>query len=217
MHEKKVEVVYNGFDESDYPAMVTMADRFSITYTGTITQGKQDYTPLFSALKKLKKQGIINSRNFLLKFYGPEIKPFIMADAEKYNIQEFCEVNDPISNKECLKKQCESSLLLLLGWNNPGTKVSPRENYLNNLGSGRPILALGYPQSVMAEIIQVTKSGVLLNDAGQIADHIREQLEDWQKIQATTRKVERSEQTYQFTRRTAARQMAAILDAALKK
>ena len=140
-----------------------------------------------------------------------------MPDAEKYDIQELCEVNDPISNVACLKKQCESSLLLLLGWNNPRDKGLATGKLFEYLGSGRPILALGYPQSVMAEIIQVTKSGVLLNDADQIADHIREQLEDWQKIQATTRKVERSEQIYQFTRRTAARQMAAILDAALKK
>jgi glycosyltransferase involved in cell wall biosynthesis len=216
-HGKKVEVIYNGFDESDYPAMVRMDDKFSIAYTGTITPNKQDYRPLFSAVQTLKEQGLITPGNFKLKFYGPELTSLIIPDAARYDIQELCEVNDPIPNKECLKRQCESSLLLLLGWNNPRDKGLATGKLFEYLGTGRPILALGYPQCVMAEIIRTTNSGVLLNDPDQIADYIRQQLSEWQKISSTTRKVDQPEQIHQFSRRTAAQQMAAIFDAALKR
>ena len=70
-HQKKVEVIHNGFDEEDYHEDVPLTPKFSITFTGHIKrQDAASLDMLFEAIAELQQEKCISANNFELRFYG---------------------------------------------------------------------------------------------------------------------------------------------------
>jgi len=215
-HGKPSFVVYNGFDEQDYPFQVRVSGVFTITFTGVIIPGKRDPRPLFQAIKLLRDQRKISPENFKVRFYGPESNKLVVEPlAQEYGVRQFCEVHDPIPHYDCLNRQCESNLLLLLEWNNPQSDISIPGKLFEYLGAGRPILCVGYLHGAQARFLEKTEMGIILNDPQKIADCLAKHLAEWRKTPTSLRNVERPAHLSQFTHRSASRQMAEIFNSVL--
>ncbi len=72
LHKKeKVFCVTNGFDEDDFPQIPTkLTDKFTLTYTGQLYDGKRDPSLLFKVVAKLIMENKINKDLVDIRFYA---------------------------------------------------------------------------------------------------------------------------------------------------
>lgn len=215
-YNKPTYVVYNGFDECDYPDKVKLTDQFTITYTGTIIPGIRKPDSLFKAVRMLSAENKISPQNFRIRFYGPEYNTIIYQIANKYQVQEFCDIQGPISYKESLNRQCESSILLLVELNDQRANVSIPGKLFEYLGANRPILCLGYDAGSIANILHETKQGVVLNDPEKIYTFLLDHYSKWGGDHSKEFKIERSSKIQQLNRYSMAKKLAGIFEKNLR-
>ena len=211
-HGKPTEVIYNGFDEADYPKKININNYFTMTYTGLIVAGKRDPVPVYQALKLLASQDHINPEKFRLRFYGPDIEGLLAPLAEQYGVRKFCEFHKPVSYQESLYRQCQSDILLLLEWNNDKLITVPGKVF-EYLGANRPILCTGYRYGPLAEILKTAKVGVVLNEPEEIAEYILKKYKIWEKeTRDKHTSLELPDSIKQFSRRNSAQKLATIFN-----
>ena len=162
LHAKPVDVITNGYDESDYISEIPLVKNFMITYTGSIYPKKQDPTPLFEAISELALERKLPLKGFKVRFYGSNLD-HLLPTIRKYGIERFIEINDQISFYESTSKQQESTILLLLSWNDPKYKGVYTAKVFEYLGAKRPILAIGICGSVVDDLLNKTGSGIISN------------------------------------------------------
>ena len=168
IHCKRTLVITNGFDEEDYLESIPLASKFTITYTGNIYPGKRDPSLLFTALCELKKEGKISSQDIQVHFFGGSALKSFVPMIHEYHLEGIVKVYNKIPFKECLKRQKESTVLLLLEWDNPRAIGVYSGKLFEYMGAARPILAIGYKTGVIDELLVETGTGVLVNDAEAI-------------------------------------------------
>lgn len=157
---KPVYAITNGFDPEDAcfdPPELT--DKFTITYTGALYDGKRDPSMLFEALKNLIRNGIIESDRVEVRFFGSQ-DPWLYDEIRDANLDGIVKIFGFIPRDQALQKQRESQLLLLLLWNNPQERGVYTGKVFEYLAARRPIIALGGPEeSVVKDLINETQSG----------------------------------------------------------
>lgn len=163
MYNKKIYIVYNGFEPHKIILNKKKNSKFKILYTGSIYKYKRDPGPLFKAVEILKNENIINKDNFEIKYYGPTPEIFF-AKVQKFNILDLVNINGLISHEEILKEQFLADLLLLLEWNHPDAKGILTGKFFEYLYVKKPILFIGYKYSEINAILKYTDSGICLND-----------------------------------------------------
>jgi hypothetical protein len=214
LHSKPTIVIPNGFDEEDYYEEISQTDKFTITYTGNIYPGKRDPEPLLKAIALLKRAGKIKPDNFELRFFGNNVKQCLNNLVDKYDINNLVILNGPISFKESIERQKESSVLLLLSWNDPKDVGTLTGKIYEYLGAKRPILALAYEGGEIARLLHETSCGVVVNDLEGIKNVITKWLEEYQfnqKIKSYY--APNNDMITKYTRREQARHLAEALDA----
>ena len=118
-HHKRVEIITNGFDENDYTNTVPLTSKFTITYTGNIYLGKRDPKILFAAVAEMKNGGQLSPTQFELRFFGANVDETLTPLVEKFGLGDLVRMNGQVPLLESIKVQKESTILLLLEWNNP--------------------------------------------------------------------------------------------------
>jgi glycosyltransferase involved in cell wall biosynthesis len=170
---KTVYVITNGFDPAEVnepPANLT--PKFTITYTGIIYAGKQDPSKLFAALKDLIAEGVIDSADIEVRFYGTELA-WLDKDIEQYGLSAIVKQYKRVPREVALEKQRESQLLLLLKWEDPQERGVYPAKIFEYLAARRPMLSTGGSNDVVTELVNETKAGI---DAPTIPD-IKDALE----------------------------------------
>lgn len=181
LHSKKVAVITNGFDEEDYQEEVPLTSKFTITYTGGIYPGKRDPTMLFEAVKELQEEGKILPDNFEICFFGGASLKTLLPLIKSYQLEDIVKVYDSVPFKESIKKQKESTILLLLEWNHPAASGTLTGKLYEYLGAERPILAIAYKTGAIDRLLQKTGTGILVNKVEMIKSVLCSWLEEWQK------------------------------------
>lgn len=157
---KPVYVITNGFDPEDAcfdPPELT--EKFTVTYTGALYDGKRDPSMLFEALKNLIKEGIIDPERVEVRFYGSQ-DPWLYDEIRNANMNGIVKVFGSVPRDQALQRQRESQLLLLLLWYNPKEKGVYTGKIFEYLAAGRPIIALGGPnESVVKDLLNETQAG----------------------------------------------------------
>lgn len=133
--------------------------------------------------------------------------------AHRCRIEKFCEIYGPIPHENCLYRQSESSLLLVLGGNNKKEDGWIPGKLFEYIGTGLPILCVGPPFGALAKIINDNRLGFFSNDPEQIANYLSDQLSEWCKSHSSFRKIEHPDHVNQFSYRIAANQLAGIFTA----
>lgn len=168
-----VKVILNGFDPEDYPNELGTSQPqddepvLHIAYTGMVYEGRQDPSPLFEAIRLLGPQG----KAIRVSFYGRYLD-MVRDQAKRQGVENQVRVMDAIPYSESLKTQRKSDVLLLLMWNDTTERGVYTGKLFEYLGARRPILAIGQPDNVAAELIQERDAGAVLNDPTQIAEQL---------------------------------------------
>lgn len=159
-HKKHTFVIVNGFPpESLGGALVGLADRFTITYTGQIYIGKQDPEKLMGVIEKLISQGVIKPDTIEVRFYGTR-QNWLDDLIAKYNLRGVVKQYGVVSRFESWQKQKESHVLLLLNWEDPKEKGVYPSKMFEYLAAGRPVLATGGNQGDdLEKILAETTAG----------------------------------------------------------
>jgi Glycosyl transferase 4-like domain len=174
LHHKRVEVVFNGYAEEDFPRASFehgAAKSLIIRYTGSIYRGFRDPSPLFAAIALLESglRGQIR-----VEFFG-ESGTDISDLAAKHGISDQIEVRAPVPYRTALELQLRADVLLLLQWNDKRDEGTIPGKLFEYLYARRPILYIGYEHGVTAEFIKERGAGLISNSA----ERIRDQLQAW--------------------------------------
>jgi glycosyltransferase involved in cell wall biosynthesis len=157
---KPVYAIANGFDaEGACSAPPELTDKFTITYTGVLYDGKRDPSMLFEALKNLFRNGVINPDSVEVRFFGSQ-GSWLFDEIRDANLDDIVKIFGFVPRDQALQKQRESQLLLLLLWNNPLERGVYTGKIFDYLATRRPIIALGGPdEGVVKDLLNETQAG----------------------------------------------------------
>jgi glycosyltransferase involved in cell wall biosynthesis len=166
-----VKVILNGFDPEDIPPRghkFRSNGKLQILYTGSVYEGKRDPTPLFQALHKLDPL----SSAVRVDFYGPNLD--IVNDlAYQCQVDHIVKTHDPVSRQDALELQVNADILLLLIWDGPKTTGTYTGKLFEYLGTRRPILVIGNPENVAAQLIISKEAGFASLEPEKIASQLK--------------------------------------------
>jgi len=177
-----VEVILNGFDESDYNQGVQemplprsfIKGGINILYAGMIYPGKRDPEPLLKAISLLSND---LRKHVKVHFYGTQLS-IVNQVSEDLKITSNVTVNAPIPYSEILKMQQQADILLLLMWNNPLEVGTFTGKFFEYIGAKRPILCIGGHESPPAKVITERSLGTVLFEPIKIASYLKDLITD---------------------------------------
>lgn len=145
---KKIKVIYNGYDESDFESLqVKTPARFTISYTGTLS-GSYSVDGFLEAMKKLIPEG----NSIFLNFTGhisEELRTRFITEIGEGNLQ----FNPYADHTTVIKQMLASSLLLLVLARDPKNRSFLPGKLFEYIASGRPVLCLGPTDGDTADIL----------------------------------------------------------------
>lgn len=147
----KIITITNGYDAEEFTAATEKETSFTIAYTGTMTS---DYTmdAFISAVRKLAAEKPIR-----LNFTG-KVDP-VNAKKLSDSLEGIVEFHPFLPHSEIIRVMTSASLLLLVIPNMPGYEGNLPGKLFEYLGSGTPILCLGFPEGEAASIIRDCDAG----------------------------------------------------------
>lgn len=215
VHSKKIAVIHNGFDEQDYSENVPLTSKFTLTSTGSISSGKRSPELVFQAIAQLQEEGRISSNNFEVRLYGEGLLKTLLPVIEEYHLKDLVKVYGFVPFNESIRRQQESTALLLLEWNSPLAKHVYPGKIFEYLGAGRPVLALAYKTGAIDKLLRETGAGIVVNEVEAIKGVLTRWLEEWQQSGRITSHWNPDINVIKrYTRREGARKLAQLLDEA---
>ncbi|MEJ5376110.1 MAG: glycosyltransferase [bacterium] len=206
---KQVLAITNGFDP-DEVASVPLTKEFTITYTGALYEGKRDPALLFQAVHELIADGTIDPLNIRIRFCG-ETPYWLERQVRHYQLGEIVSLHYKVPRDVALSKQRESQVLLLLNWDDSREKGVYTGKIFEYLAAKRPILALGGPGGVVAQLLKETGTGVHVESL----DYLKALLRSWYqeyKLEGEVRYKGQWEAVQKYSHREMARKFAHLLD-----
>lgn len=159
--EKKIEVIYNGYEESEYRDLEIIADKkFSIAYTGMFFRD-QNPAELWNALKELTQELPGFKADLSLNFTG-KIDAVVIESINNAGLAEFLVYNDYVDHAliPCIQKQSQLLLLSINRVEKSGYILTGK--VFEYLAARRPILAICPPDSDVARLISKTQAGTVI-------------------------------------------------------
>ena len=210
-HSKKVIVIPNGFDEDDYTEGVPLTSKFTLTYTGTIFP-EDELAPLFQAISQLKQEGKVSPDDSEFRFFSNKVN--IPDLTRAYGLEGIVKIYDYVPFRESIKKQQESSALLLF--------CSMRGAYSSKvfeyLGAHRPVIAVGRKGDVVDELLTKSGSGTVVNKTDEIKDLLARWIDEFRNSNRITYHYQPDENIIrQYTRREQAKTLAQAFDEVLQE
>lgn len=159
---RKIEVIYNGFDPTDYQFEKPETDEnFTISHFGAFNKDRNPVS-LWIALNQLSKTNADFKKLLRIQLIG-QTDESIINDIKKNNLGENLVLTDHLPHKEGLVQLSKSQVLLLPLNDAPNVKgILPGKMY-EYMALRRPILALGPTNADYAGILKETNAGVPLN------------------------------------------------------
>ena len=214
LHARRTVPILNGFDEDDYAEKIPLTTRFTITYTGQIYYQKHDPTPLFQALKELRSEGRISPETLEVRFFGGELVAAAIPLIARYGLNELVKVYDRVPFSESIRRQKESSALLMLKWNDPAAKGIYTGKLFEYLGAKRPIIAIGnFKDELVDNLLAESGTGIALDSVEAIKSVLSRWLDEWRNSGRIVSNWEpRADVIQRYTRRGQAGKLARLLD-----
>lgn len=159
---REVDLVHNGYDEDDITRTNNPIDKdFSIVHIGSINAARNPKI-LWKALDELLQENEELKKHLKIKFVG-NVEAVVYADIEQHKLNPYLEKVGYLSHTEAITFQQTSQLLLLLINNTPNANGILTGKLYEYMASARPILAIGPTQSDIANLLQETNSGIIVD------------------------------------------------------
>jgi glycosyltransferase involved in cell wall biosynthesis len=173
-HNGRARLIRNSYDESNFEIdPIEKYDRFTIAHVGSIYSFR-NVDPLFLAVARLQRDGVIDGSKFRLLFVGMN-DASLKAKVQKFEMERLVEIQGMIPHQQAIESMLRSHLLLLVKGvgQNSGSQI-PGKLY-EYLAAGNPILHIGPTESEAAEIIDMQAAGSTFNEnTDDLASFIKE-------------------------------------------
>lgn len=170
-----ITTVYNGYEESDYPAAIPSENsgEFRITYCGSFGYGR-DLTLLFQALEILRDRGM-DLRQVGIHLYG-------VSEIPRQNVRNWrspvgIHCHGMVPHREALHAQMDSAILMSLS--SPNTQGILTSKIFEFAMVGRPVLSIPSDGNVLDHFVRAARIGLASGDATEIAGYIEGHLQAW--------------------------------------
>ena len=110
-------------------------------------------------LSELIASGALVRGDVVVRFYGPP-EPWLTVLIQKYGLEGVVEIHGVVGRTEALRREAESQILLLLGWNDPSERGQHTGKLFEYMACKRPILAVSGAYGVMSQTLEETRAGV---------------------------------------------------------
>lgn len=158
---KNIHVLTNGYDSSESEENeVFLDENFSITHIGLMNSDRNP-TVLWKALAELSEENNNFKNDLEIKLIG-KLADDVLVDLTKYQFKNVVKINY-VPHKEVQKYQQKSQVLLLAVNKVPSAKGIITGKIFEYLQAKRPILAIGPEDGDLAEILENTNSGTIVN------------------------------------------------------
>ena len=180
-YSNKFCIITNGFDADDFNGFehIGRNDVFTITYTGTFSR-LAPLKPILDAIYHLhEKEKIAIKLNIATNLPLQKIKKLHPA-CVKENLINYLGF---IPHKKCINLMMKSDLLVVTFINSPATEFSIPGKALEYINTGKPILLINNNHSDVANLIQRTQTGSVVNidDHSTIVSKIRYYYRNWKE------------------------------------
>ena len=165
---KKIYTITNGFDP-DEVAPARLTEEFTVTYTGRFIDGRRDPSVFLKVLNELIDEGSIDAERVNVRFYGPR-REWLDRVIKACNLEGVVVQNGPCSREEVLRRQRESQLLLLLGWDDPRDAGVYTGKIFEYLAARRPVMVVNSPEGVLSSLMEKTDAGVFVRDRSHLKE-----------------------------------------------
>jgi glycosyltransferase involved in cell wall biosynthesis len=158
----KVDLISNGFDESDFHPSTQQNDskQFNILHIGSINLDRNH--PIFwESINSLRLENENFKRDFRLIFVG-KLDYSVRESLEKYHLKEVCQIIPYLPHNQ-LQAVIDTADLLYLPLNNTlNAKGVVSGKLFEYLASGKPILSIGHPTGDAAKILAECNAGSMI-------------------------------------------------------
>ena len=199
-------VITNGFNPEEITkSKANLTNKFTITYAGSLYQGKRDPLKLFKAVQDLILNNIIDPKDLEIRFYGPK-EDWLNKEIKDLGLQNEVKWFGIIDHDISLDKQRESHVLLLLLWDHPEEYGVYTGKLFEYLEAQRPILCIGGSKGVVKDFLKETNAGTYTESTDEIknaiSNYYNEYKEkgsvDYQGIKSKINKYSHKEMTEKF-------------------
>jgi hypothetical protein len=180
---KRVEVITNGFEESDFLSQTAnrkpQTGKFTITYSGSLEIARNPEN-LWKVLSELKSENSEFADDLELEFVG-NLSHEVENSTHNYNLTNDLIKTGYISHKESIDKILNSNLLLITNFPDEKSKGIIPGKLFEYLATGNPILAIGPSGGDVEKILDETKAGkyFLHSEKELIKNYILQLYENW--------------------------------------
>ncbi len=207
--ERKVEVITNGFDETDFAkAKSTLDEKFTIVHPGMFSRAR-NHEVFWQALSELKEEHPFFAKDLKIDFYGITDSS-VPQLAKKYGFENYVHLHDYLPHDAIVNVMSSAWLLLLSVHDSQNLQGFVPGKLFEYLASKRPILCIGPENGDSAYIISETKSGLVsgFKDKDKLKIHIMVYYNDYVNGQKENKQAD----VTKYTRRVLTKQLANILD-----
>jgi hypothetical protein len=210
---KKIELITNGYDTYEINEEIGIGDKFSIVHIGMLNSDR-NHKILWKVLRELCSENTEFSEDLQLKFIG-KLAIDVVNDIENYKLTEYTTFIDYLPYRKVLQHQISAQVLYLSVNNVPSAKGIITGKIFEYLQANRPILAIGPADGDLAEIINNTNSGIIIDfeDEFKLKEEI---LKLYANFKNNNLKVD-SRNIKQYHRKELTKQLAKIIKTILKK
>jgi glycosyltransferase involved in cell wall biosynthesis len=154
---QRVELITNGFDESDFEDVQTLDTDFTLVHVGSFFK-RRNPDALWKAIAQLKKINHPLLQHLKVKLIG-RIDPFVLASIDQNDIGEFFEQIPFKPHNEVIKFLNSAQILLLPIDDFEGSRWVLTGKLFEYMASKRPVLCIGPTDGDAAMVIKETGIG----------------------------------------------------------
>jgi glycosyltransferase involved in cell wall biosynthesis len=221
-------LVENGYDEEVFAAAAanskesmagseheprTSGGRVVILHSGIVYPSERDPAPLFAALGKLKRDGVIDARRVEFRFRASGYDALLASLAAHEDIVDLVTLAPPVPYAEAVREMMEVDGLLLMQAANCNSQI-PAQAY-EYLRAGRPIFALTDPAGDTWDLMRRAgaEASARLDSVPELLRAVRDFIARLQRREA---RVPDAHFASACSRRTRTRMLAEALDTCLR-
>ncbi len=211
MVDKVVNVVHNGYDESDFADKpVSLDDHFSITFSG-LFNAEGNPENLWKVLNNISIKDDSFRKDLIIQLIG-KVDNSILESINKSNLSDNLIQTGYLNHCETTLLQQKSRVLLLPLRNQPEAIGILSGKYFEYLAAQRPIIAFGPLNSELATSLKDTSAGEIFdwNEVSRLQHHIEQLYLSYKNN--NSRVLDKNPINTEYSRRSLTSKIVKILD-----
>jgi glycosyltransferase involved in cell wall biosynthesis len=161
---RSVQLITNGYDESDFTGKCELTREFSITHVGSLNPDRNP-TALWAALESILAENAQFANDFKLNIIGPVDRSVKNAIDAHAHLPAHLQSVEWLEHRDAIQEIRRSRILLLLLNDSTNMRGLLPGKLFEYIGAGRPILCIGGEDGDAAKLIRDSGAGITIDQA----------------------------------------------------